>query len=194
MDLDEAVQSFVAITGADVDVAQRTLEATGHDLEGAVNLFFASNADDGPPPLLPSGGGAAPYGGGVEGDEELAKLLQGCGVVLPAGCLVSRCRPSAGCGGAAAAEGRACRGCSRYLWGPLQACPALACPYLPSSPRHRTLPLPVAAGRARRARAGWRRRSGRPSPCARSACTGKTSRPAPCAPAGMVGWRAGGRP
>lgn len=42
MDPSEAVANFVAITGADEAAALATLEATGFNLEAAVNLHFAS--------------------------------------------------------------------------------------------------------------------------------------------------------
>lgn len=70
MDPSEAVANFVAITGADEAAALSMLEATGYQLEAAVNLFFASGD---------AGGAGSDVGAGLPGiqdDEALARRLQ----------------------------------------------------------------------------------------------------------------------
>ncbi|PSC74669.1 UBX domain-containing 2 isoform X1 [Micractinium conductrix] len=70
MDPSEAVANFVAITGADEAAALGALEATGYNLEQAVNLFFAQGdvGDGGMGGMLP-----------LEDDESMARRLQGEG-------------------------------------------------------------------------------------------------------------------
>lgn len=62
-DEQEAVANFLAITGSDETTAHGMLEATGYNLEQAVNLFFAAEAGQGAP--------AKPVD-----DEALARQLQ----------------------------------------------------------------------------------------------------------------------
>ena len=69
MDPSEAVANFVAITGADEAAALSMLEATGYQLEAAVNLFFASGDAGG------GGGAAAGDMPAFEDDEALARRL-----------------------------------------------------------------------------------------------------------------------
>ncbi|KAL4431383.1 hypothetical protein ABPG75_006639 [Micractinium tetrahymenae] len=72
-DPSEAVANFVAITGADEATALQMLEATGYQLEGAVNLFFATGEAGGAGGA--GGPGAAPLPA-MEDDEALARRLQ----------------------------------------------------------------------------------------------------------------------
>lgn len=67
MDPEEAVANFVAITGADEAAALAMLEATGYNLEAAVNLHFASGGE--------AGGGDVDMPA-FEDDEALARRLQ----------------------------------------------------------------------------------------------------------------------
>ena len=71
MDNSEAVANFMAITGADEAAALAILEATGFELEAALNLHFAGAG------ALEGGGGG---GGGaglppLEDDEAMARRL-----------------------------------------------------------------------------------------------------------------------
>jgi hypothetical protein len=71
---DEALASFVAVTGASEAEAAQMLEATNGSLQEAVELFFAAGA---------GGGGAAAAGAPAAGapgedDEALARRLQQC--------------------------------------------------------------------------------------------------------------------
>jgi hypothetical protein len=68
-DRSEVVANFVAITGADEVAALTMLEATGYNLEQAVDLHFAANAGDG-------GGAADAAMAPMEDDEALARRLQ----------------------------------------------------------------------------------------------------------------------
>ena len=77
-DHDDLVANFVGITGAAESQALQMLEATGFNLEEAIELFFAAGGDVGPGP---SAGAAAPAfpaesNGQPEDDEALARRLQ----------------------------------------------------------------------------------------------------------------------
>lgn len=61
--MDEQVANFIAVTGATEVQAFQMLEATGHDLEHAVQLFFAAGGDVG------SGAGATDQGAGPSSSE-----------------------------------------------------------------------------------------------------------------------------
>lgn len=63
----ELIAAFCSITGADSDVATHMLEASGGDVEAAVNLFFTSGATGFP---------SSP----TETDEQLAQRLSRWGV------------------------------------------------------------------------------------------------------------------
>lgn len=71
MDNSEAVANFMAITGADETAALATLEATGFELEAAINLHFAGAAAQ-------EGGGGVAGGAGPPppaDDEAMARRL-----------------------------------------------------------------------------------------------------------------------
>lgn len=68
-DPSEAVANFVAITGADEGAALAMLEATGYNLEQAVQLHFAAAAGD-------AGGIPDAALAPTEDDEALARRLQ----------------------------------------------------------------------------------------------------------------------
>ena len=77
-DQDDLVANFVGITGAGESQALQMLEATGFNLQEAVELFFAAGGDFGANP--PAGGAAAglpaELNGEPEDDEALARRLQ----------------------------------------------------------------------------------------------------------------------
>jgi hypothetical protein len=73
---DDLVASFCGITGATESQALQTLEATGYNLQEAIELFFAAGGDlgSGPPAAAPPA--AANFMEEPEDDEALARRLQ----------------------------------------------------------------------------------------------------------------------
>ena len=72
MDNSEVVASFMAITGADEAAALATLEATGFELEAAINLHFAGAGAQEEGAGAGGGAGLPP----LEDDEAMARRLQ----------------------------------------------------------------------------------------------------------------------
>ena len=81
MEHDDLVASFVSITDASESQALQMLEATGFNLEEAIELFFAAGGDvggaaGGAPAAVPAPTSAGPSAGFQEDDAALARRLQ----------------------------------------------------------------------------------------------------------------------
>lgn len=70
---DELVNTFSAVTGADVETANHVLEAHAWDLNNSVEFFLEQSANNCPLPL-PAHQQAHPFANGVE-DDEVAGIL-----------------------------------------------------------------------------------------------------------------------
>lgn len=78
---DDEIASFCAVTGADDDVAHQMLEATGNDLESAINLYFAAGA----PGVSAPGARTEPEQ--AFDDEALARHLHECAGLIGGGAI-----------------------------------------------------------------------------------------------------------